>query len=30
MAFDYMWALSVICVEQLILRHKYDEYLVLA
>jgi hypothetical protein len=30
MTFGYLWTLLVVCVEQLILGHVYDEYLVLA
>jgi hypothetical protein len=30
MTFGYLWALFAICVEQLILSHAYDEYMVLA
>jgi hypothetical protein len=30
MTFGYLWPLLPVCVEQLILGHAYDEYLVLA
>jgi hypothetical protein len=30
MMFGYLWMLLVVCVEQMILGHAYDEYLVLA
>jgi hypothetical protein len=30
MTFDYLWTLLTVCVEQLILCHPYDEYLILA
>jgi hypothetical protein len=28
--YDYLWTLLAVCVEQLILGHAYDEYLILA
>jgi hypothetical protein len=30
MTFGYLWTLLVVCVEQMIPGHAYDEYLVLA
>jgi hypothetical protein len=30
MTFGYLWTLLAVCVEQLILGHAYDEYLILA
>jgi hypothetical protein len=30
MTFGYLWTLLAVCVEQFILGHAYDEYLVLA